>query len=74
METIHHLDEEETDILKPLCSKLHDKIQLQLTDAGQLASNKSHPELSRKPEQNSTRKYQYWTYRKTSRSFILFFR
>ncbi len=51
---MHHLDEEESDILKPLRSKLDQKLQLELAqqfiDAGQLASNKTHPELSKKPE------------------------
>ena len=51
---VHHLDEEETDILKPLQSKLDQKIQLELAQqfiaAGQLASNKPHPELSKKLE------------------------
>ena len=51
---MHHLKEEETDILQPLRSKLDDKFQLalaqQFNDAGRLASNKPHPELSRKPE------------------------
>ena len=51
---MHHLDEEEKDILKPLRSKLDHQFQLDLAqefiDAGQLASNKPHPELSRKPE------------------------
>jgi len=51
---VHHLDEEETDIIKPLRSKLDEKLQLQLAqefiNAGQLASDKPHPELSKKPE------------------------
>jgi hypothetical protein len=51
---VHHLDEEETDILKPLQSKLDQKTQLELAqefiDAGRIASNKPHPELSKKPE------------------------
>jgi hypothetical protein len=51
---VHHLDEEETDILKPLQSKLNRTIQLELAqqfiDAGRVASNKPHPELSKKPE------------------------
>ncbi|CAF1575176.1 unnamed protein product [Adineta ricciae] len=51
---IHHLKEEESDILEPLRSKLDDKFQLalaqQFNDADRLASNKPHPELSRKPE------------------------
>jgi hypothetical protein len=51
---VHHLDEEETDILKPLESKLDRKIQLELAqqfvDAGRVASNKPHPELSKNPE------------------------
>jgi hypothetical protein len=51
---VHHLDEEETDILKPLQSKLNRTIQLELAqqfiDAGRVASDKPHPELSKKPE------------------------
>ncbi len=51
---MHHLDEEETDILKPLQSILDQKIQLELAqefiNAGQIASDKPHPELSKKPE------------------------
>jgi len=51
---MHHLHEEETDILNPLRSKLDEKFQLELAqqfiDAGQLASDKPHPELSKKPE------------------------
>jgi hypothetical protein len=51
---VHHLNEEERDILIPLRSKLDHKFQLELAkqfiDAGQLASDKPHPELSRKPE------------------------
>ncbi|CAF0959973.1 unnamed protein product [Adineta ricciae] len=51
---MHHLKEEENDILEPLRSKLDDKFQLvlaqQFNDAGRLASDKPHPELSRKPE------------------------
>jgi len=51
---VHHLDEEETDILNPLQSILDQKIQLELAqefiNAGQIASNKPHPELSKKPE------------------------
>lgn len=51
---MHHLDEEETDILKPLESKLDQKLQLELAQqfvaAGRLASEKPHPELSKKPE------------------------
>ena len=51
---MHHLDEEETDILKPLQSKLDQKLQLELAqqfiNAGRLASDKPHPELSKKPE------------------------
>lgn len=51
---MHHLDEEEADIIKPLRSKLDEKTQLefaqQFIDAGRLASNKPHPELSKKPE------------------------
>lgn len=52
---MHHLNEEERDILSPLRSKLDEKFQLELAqefiDAGQLASDKPHPELSRKPEE-----------------------
>ncbi|CAF0866350.1 unnamed protein product [Rotaria sp. Silwood1] len=52
---IHHLNEEETDILNPLRSKLDGKLQIELAqqfiDAGQLASDKPHPELSKKPEE-----------------------
>jgi hypothetical protein len=52
---VHHLDEEETDILAPLRSKLSEKIQLELAqqfiDAGRLASNRPHPELSKSPEE-----------------------
>ncbi len=51
---MHHLDQEETDILKPLRSKLDHKLQLELAqqfvDAGRLASDKPHPELSKKTE------------------------
>ncbi|UJR29106.1 hypothetical protein I4U23_010320 [Adineta vaga] len=51
---MHHLKEEESDILQPLRSKLDDKLQLELAqqfvDAGQLASDKPHPELSKQPE------------------------
>jgi hypothetical protein len=51
---VHHLDEEERNILKPLHSKLDQHFQLELAqqfiDAGQLASNQPHPELSKKPE------------------------
>jgi hypothetical protein len=51
---VHHLKEEEADILKPLRSKLDEKLQLELAqqfiDAGRLASDKPHPELSKKPE------------------------
>ncbi len=51
---MHHLDEEETDILKPLQSILDQKIQLELAqefiNAGQIASDNPHPELSKKPE------------------------
>jgi len=51
---VHHLDEEERDILNPLRSKLDKSFQLQLAqqfvDAGQLASDQPHPELSKKPE------------------------
>ena len=52
--SVHHLDEEERDILQPLRSKLDENLQLQLAqqfvDAGQLASNEPHPELSKDPE------------------------
>lgn len=52
---MHHLREEETDILGPLRSTLDEQFQLQLAqefiEAGQLASDKPHPELSRKPEE-----------------------
>ncbi|CAF0771322.1 unnamed protein product [Rotaria sordida] len=52
---VHHLNEEESDILNPLRSKLNDKFQLELAQqfiaAGQLASDKPHPELSKKPEE-----------------------
>jgi len=52
---VHHLDEEETDILAPLRSKLSQNIQLELAqqfiDAGRLASNRPHPELSKRPEE-----------------------
>lgn len=48
------MKEEERDILKPLRSKLNEKFQLtlaqQFNDANTLASDKPHPELSRKPE------------------------
>mgnify|MGYP002378862391 CR=1 FL=1 len=51
---MHHLDEEETDILKPLRTKLERNIQLdlaqQFVDAGRVASDRPHPELSKKPE------------------------
>ncbi|CAF1298119.1 unnamed protein product [Adineta steineri] len=51
---MHHLKEEEADILKPLRSKLDKKLQLDLAqqfiDAGKLASNRPHPELSKEPE------------------------
>ncbi len=51
---MHHLDEEETDILIPLQSILDQKIQLELAqefiNAGQIASDKPHPELSKKPK------------------------
>jgi len=51
---MHHLHDEETNILEPLRSKLDEKFQLELAqqfiDAGQLASDKPHPELSKKPE------------------------
>ena len=42
------------DILKPLQTKLDRKLQLELAqqfiDAGRVASDKPHPELSKKPE------------------------
>ncbi|CAF0855265.1 unnamed protein product [Adineta steineri] len=51
---MHHLDEEETDIIEPLRSKLDQKLQLELAqqfiDAGRLASKKPHPEMSKNPE------------------------
>jgi hypothetical protein len=51
---VHHLDEEESDIIQPLRSKLDQKLQLELAeqfiDAGRVASHKPHPELSKKPE------------------------
>ena len=51
---MHHLDEEERDILNPLRSKLDRTVQLdlarQFVAAGQLASANPHPELSKKPE------------------------
>ncbi len=54
MFVVHHLDEEETDILKPLQLKLDSKIQLELAqefiNAGQIASKKPHPELSKNPD------------------------
>lgn len=49
---VHHLDEEESDILKPLAAKLNDDIQrelaLQFISAEPYASEKPHPELSKK--------------------------
>lgn len=51
---VHHLDEEETDILKPLQSKLDEKIQRELAEqfiaAGDIASKQPHPELSKKAD------------------------
>ena len=51
---VHHLDEEERDILKPLAAKLNDDIQcelaLQFISAEPYASEKPHPELSKKAE------------------------
>jgi hypothetical protein len=51
---VRHLDEEETDIFKPLQSKLDRNIQLELVqqfiDAARVASDKPHPELSKKPK------------------------
>ena len=51
---MHHLDEEENDILKPLQSKLNDEIQrdlaLEFISAEPYASDKPHPELSKKAE------------------------
>ena len=51
---MHHLKEEERDILAPLRSKLDDQFQLTLAQqfeaAGQMASDKPHPELTRDPE------------------------
>jgi len=51
---VRHLDEEETDISKPLQSKLDRNIQLELVqqfiDAARVASDKPHPELSKKLE------------------------
>lgn len=53
---MHHLDEEERDILQPLRSKLDENFQVQLAkefvEAGQVASDRPHPELSRKAEQS----------------------
>lgn len=53
---VHHLDEEERDILQPLRSKLDQNFQLQLAqefvNAGEVASDRPHPELSRKPEES----------------------
>ena len=52
---MHHLHEEERDILKPLQSKLDQQFQFELAqqfiDAGRLASDRPHPELSKKPEE-----------------------
>ncbi len=52
---MHHLHEEERDILEPLQSKLDHHFQLELAqqfiDAGRLASDQPHPELSKKPEE-----------------------
>lgn len=48
---MHHLDEEETDILQPLQLKLDEKTQLELAEqfiaAGDIASKQPHPELSK---------------------------
>ena len=51
---VHHLDEEESDILAPLQAKLSRQAQLQLAqqfvEAERLASSKPHPELSDKAD------------------------
>ena len=54
LSSVHHLDEEESDILEPLQAKLSRQVQLQLAqqfvEAERLASSKPHPELSKKAE------------------------
>jgi len=51
---VHHLKEEESDILEPLRSKIDPDFQFELAkqfeDASRLASERPHPELSKKPE------------------------